>query len=121
MGLLLISLTVWVQLKIGKGTPLPIAPTQKLVVVGPYKYCRNPMILGAILYYSGISFYQHSFSTLFFTVLFFLSFVLYVKVIEEKEVIMRFGDEYLNYKDSTPFIIPKVKLKNETSNKCQYT
>jgi len=111
IGLLLIAWTVWTQLKIGKGGPLPIVPTQKLIVVGPYKYCRNPMMLGAILYYFGISFYQHSFSALFFTILFFLLFVLYVKVIEEKELAMRFGGVYLNYKETTPFIIPKVKVK----------
>ena len=28
---------------IGKGTPSPAAPTQKLVIIGPYKLCRNPV------------------------------------------------------------------------------
>ena len=30
----------------------------------------------------------------------------YLKIIEEKELQMRFGDEYIEYKKKTPFIIP---------------
>jgi protein-S-isoprenylcysteine O-methyltransferase Ste14 len=29
----------------GRGTPAPVAPTQKLVVGGLYRYVRNPMYL----------------------------------------------------------------------------
>ena len=41
------TLTQW---KIGGGTPAPNAPTQRLIIIGPYKYCRNPIEFGAILY-----------------------------------------------------------------------
>ena len=30
----------------------------------------------------------------------------YLKIIEEKELQMRFGDEYIEYKKKTPFMIP---------------
>jgi len=34
--------------------------------------------------------------------------VTYIKLIEEKELIERFGSEYLEYKQKTPFLIPRI-------------
>ncbi len=36
----------------------------------------------------------------------------YHKFIEEKELMLRFGDDYKNYKENTPFLIPKLKFNN---------
>jgi protein-S-isoprenylcysteine O-methyltransferase Ste14 len=33
----------------------------------------------------------------------------YVKLIEEKELEKRFGDDYTAYKRTTPFLIPRLK------------
>ncbi|MEE8398760.1 MAG: methyltransferase [Desulfobacterales bacterium] len=33
----------------GDGTPAPWDPPQKMVITGPYRYVRNPMITGVIL------------------------------------------------------------------------
>ena len=37
---------VWDFGRTGHGTPAPIAPPQRLVVVGFYRYVRNPMYVG---------------------------------------------------------------------------
>ena len=40
----------------GLGTPAPLAPTQKLVVTGPYRYVRNPMYVSILAIILGQAF-----------------------------------------------------------------
>ena len=107
-GLFFLIWATVTQLIIGGGTPAPSAPTQKLVIGGPYKYTRNPIELGALFYYFGIGIL---FGTLFHGIICMgLGFIigsLYHKFIEEKELLLRFGDDYMQYKDTTPFLIPR--------------
>ena len=112
-GLVLSGWATLSQLKIGKGSPVPIVPTQKLVVSGPYTYCRNPMALGTIIYYLGICIWLGSLSSLMLLGLFLFLFVAYVKLVEEKELEARFGKDYIEYKSTTPFIIPRLRRKKE--------
>ena len=109
LGLLLLAWTLLTQVRIGKGTPVPLAPTQKLIVTGPYKMCRNPMKLGALLYYFGIGLYFGSLGI--GLVMALIALVLgssYHKHVEENELAQRFGDEYEEYRAKTPFFIPKL-------------
>lgn len=93
---------------IGKGTPAPVSPTQNLVIVGPYRLCRNPIHLGAVLYYLGVGTLLESFTVgLLCFVLALVGGSLYHKFVEEKELLMRFGEEYKKYKEKTPFLIPR--------------
>jgi protein-S-isoprenylcysteine O-methyltransferase Ste14 len=39
--------------------------------------------------------------------------LIYIKLIEEKELEDRFGSEYLEYKRRTPFLIPRLWEKDE--------
>lgn len=98
--------TIIIQIRLASGTPFPMLPTKKLLIVGPFKYCRNPMTLGTILAYAGIAILIGSFSALAVVALFAAILVGYLKIIEEKELQMRFGSEYVKYKKKTPFIIP---------------
>ena len=103
VGLTFMVWAAWAQWSVGKGTPVPVVPTQKLVVVGPYRYCRNPMLLGLTLYYTGISLLANSPACLAFTALVAVVSVAFIKLVEERELEMRFGEEYLRYKERTPF------------------
>src|SRR4030095_4204573 len=47
-GLALFGSCVYLFWAFGKGTLAPWTPTQKLIIRGPYKYCRNPMISGVL-------------------------------------------------------------------------
>ena len=98
--------TIIAQIRYASGTPFPMIPTKKLLVIGPFKYCRNPMTLGTVMLYSGIVVMIGSYTALLFVVLLFLILLAYLKLVEEKELELRFGQEYLDYKKETPFIIP---------------
>ena len=107
-GLFLAGWSVWAQLKLGRGGPLPVAPTQRLVTTGPYALCRNPMVLGELLYLTGLGLLLASPSFLALTWLaFFPAVVAYLKLVEEKELEARFGEAYLAYKRQVPFLIPR--------------
>ena len=96
--------------KRGKGTLAPISKieTKKLVIRGPYKYVRNPMIIGVILMLLGESLILNSMSILIFAILFIIINVIYMPLSEEKGLIKRFGEEYLHYKENVRAWIPKI-------------
>ena len=108
------SLGFWsvnTQLTRGRGTPLPVMPTQELLTEGPFRYCRNPMTLGTILVYLGLCVWLGSLSALVIVLILAGALLSYIKFIEEKELEARFGQAYLEYKRSTPFILPRLRLR----------
>ncbi len=93
-----------------RGTPVPFNPPQKLVTTGLYGYIRNPMLLGLFLLLLGLGILFGSLSLIFiFTPLFIILNVLYVKAVEEKELEMKFGQKYREYKKRVPMFIPRLK------------
>jgi protein-S-isoprenylcysteine O-methyltransferase Ste14 len=108
-GLLFGLWSNYAQFTIGRGTPVPVMATQKLVVQPPYSYCRNPMALGAIVLYLGIAIWLGSLSALGLVLLPAICLLLYIKLIEEKEMELRFGADYIEYRRKTPFLIPRFR------------
>jgi protein-S-isoprenylcysteine O-methyltransferase Ste14 len=106
--------TIFAQIKLASGTPFPMLPTQKLIIIGPFKYCRNPMTLGTIVVYAGAAIWVGSYTAVFAVVLLALALLAYLKLVEEKELEMRFGEDYLAYKRNTPFILPVGFGKGKT-------
>jgi protein-S-isoprenylcysteine O-methyltransferase Ste14 len=113
-GLSLFVYTVLLFRRIGKGTLAPWTPTQKLVVYGPYRYCRNPMITGVFFILIGESLFFHSPSILIWSGVFFLINTTYFILKEEPDLHKRFGDEYLVYKRNVPRWIPKLTPYNHS-------
>lgn len=104
------SLAFWsmnAQLTRGRGTPLPVMPTQELLTEGPFRYCRNPMTLGTILAYLGMAIAVGTAAGAVLVLSLAGSLLVYLKRLEEGELAERFGDAYLAYKRKTPFIIPR--------------
>jgi len=98
--------SIYVQFTLGRGTPVPLMATQKLIVQPPYNYCRNPMALGAIVMYLGVAILFGSIGAVALVLLGTALLLTYIKRVEEKEMVLRFGQEYLEYKQRTPFLIP---------------
>lgn len=104
------SLGFWsveVQLDRGRGTPLPMMPTQELLTDGPFGSCRNPMTLGAILAYLGIAVAARTTAGMGLVLSLAAALLVYLRRLEERELAERFGDAYLRYRRDTPFIIPR--------------
>ena len=91
----------------GRGTPAPIAPTQKLVVEGLHRYVRNPMYLGVLLIVIGQAVLFHSRTLLCYAAFFWLATHFFVLYYEEPTLEQTFGEEYRNYKQRVPRWIPR--------------
>ncbi len=110
------TLIVWCLLKFWKvkGTPVPFNPPQTLVTSGPYAYVRNPMLSGIFFLLFGLGFALQSVFLIFvFTPLFIAVNVAEIKTIEEPELAIRLGQDYLEYKKKTPMFFPHLRHKRE--------
>ena len=108
LGAYFLPVSTKAQRVMGKGTPMPLKATQKLVIGKPYSYCRNPLYFGLINFFLGISILIGSASSLVMVFIFSTVILAYIKLIEEKELEKRYGVDYLEYKKSTPLLIPRL-------------
>jgi protein-S-isoprenylcysteine O-methyltransferase Ste14 len=65
------------------------------------------MALGAFGMYLGVAILFRSIGAVILVLLFASGLLIYIKRVEEKEMEIRFGQEYLAYKQQTPFLIPR--------------
>lgn len=110
LGYVLAVWCVMLFINTGKGTPLPFAYPRFLVVSGPYKFVRNPMVIGTVLFLFGSVFLFGSYGLLIYT--FCIVFVMRQFIlIEEKSLKERFGMDYILYFQKTPRWLPNLKDK----------
>ncbi|HEY1201037.1 MAG TPA: isoprenylcysteine carboxylmethyltransferase family protein [Niastella sp.] len=101
-GSALFVYTVFLFKTLGQGTLAPWEPTKKLIVEGPYRYCRNPMITGVFSMILGEGLMLYSANILAWAVAFFIINTLYFIFVEERSMMQRFGSDYLKYKKHVP-------------------
>jgi len=86
---------------LGRGTPAPFDPPQRLVIRGPYRFVRNPMYIGAGLAVVGAALFYQSFALLGYVGVLFLVTHLFVVAYEEPTLRRTFGRDYLAYCERT--------------------
>ena len=92
----------------GLGAPFAVALSRKLAVDWLYAWTRNPMVLATIAL--GLSlgiWFQSVLFVLWVLILFAPALLFLVKVYEERELEIRFGASYLEYKSRTPMLFPR--------------
>ena len=93
----------------GKGTPAPIDPPKELVVIGLYRYVRNPMYVAGLITLLGWILWSPSLPLILAFFLFLLATHLFVTLYEEPTLKKKFGAAYEEYLKQVPRWIPKFK------------
>jgi protein-S-isoprenylcysteine O-methyltransferase Ste14 len=93
----------------GDGTLAPWDPPRRLVVRGPYRYVRNPMISGVVLVLFGESMVLLSASHAAWAVLFVTVNLILIPLIEEPRLRHRFGTDYDAYCRNVPRLLPRLR------------
>jgi protein-S-isoprenylcysteine O-methyltransferase Ste14 len=86
----------------GVGTPAPVAPTERLVVGGLYRYVRNPMYLAVGATIVGQALILGQPVLLAYAAAFGLVVWMFVRGYEEPTLARRFGEEYGEYRRAVP-------------------
>jgi len=92
----------------GLGTPAPVAPPQKLVVTGLYRYVRNPIYIALVAVILGQALLFGDERLLWYGALLWLFFHVWVVVIEEPTLKQTFGAEYESFRNNVPRWIPRL-------------
>jgi len=108
IGLLLVVQTVMLLVRVGRGTLAPWDPTVRLVVRGPYRRVRNPMISGVLAILLGEAAVLGSPALLAWAGAFLLANALYLPLVEERSLLRRFGDDYARYRAHVPRWVPRA-------------
>ena len=96
----------------GLGTPAPVAPTERLVVTGAYRYVRNPMYVAVIAAIVGQALLLGQTVLLYYAALVALLVVSFVRLYEEPVLRRQFGAEYESYRRSVPGWFPRLRPWN---------
>jgi len=92
----------WALTFLGAGTPNPMVPTTQLVEAGPFRRSRNPLMLGGWLFGAGLALLLRSASLMILIALIVIAGSVYVRRVEEPQMLARFGDSWKRYASRTP-------------------
>ena len=107
IGLLLFAASLRQFIVRGRGTLAPWDPPTRLVIDGPYRYVRNPMISGVAFILLGEALLLRSWPHATWTAIFVAINSIYIPLLEEPPLAALFGDAYREYCRHVHRIIPR--------------
>jgi len=119
VGLVLSVWTVRLFMKVGGGTPAPWDPPKRLVVRGPYRHVRNPMITGVLFLLFAEAILLQSWAIAVWMMVFFIGNAVYFPLGEERGMEKRFGNQYRDYKEHVPRWMPRLSPWSQESDEEQ--
>ena len=98
----------WAMKTLGKyyNAHIMVGEHHELIKSGPYKYVRHPAYSARFLSIIGITLMLNAFYTLIVALVVDLAFISIRIRLEERELMGKFGEQYLAYKKQTWAIIP---------------
>jgi protein-S-isoprenylcysteine O-methyltransferase Ste14 len=115
-GVVLVLVIFNLALK-GLGAPFAIALTRVVATDWLYAWTRNPMVLSAFAFLLGLGLWLKSnLFVLWLLIVLSPAIFIFLRVYEERELEIRFGDAYLAYKAETPMLWPGRPSKGSTSS-----
>lgn len=109
VGLILFSASLRNFATEGEGTLAPWDPPRRLVVRGPYRFVRNPMISGVVLVLFGEALVLLSRPHFGWALVFLGVNFVYIPLLEEPGLRHRFGNSYVEYCRHVPRLIPRLR------------
>lgn len=109
---ILLGLTVVNLALRGWGAPFFIVLSRRLAADWMYAWTRNPMVFAVIVFLVCLgAWFQSALFMLWVLLVFAPALLTFVKLYEERELELRFGVPYLEYKARTPMLFPRPPQK----------
>ena len=109
IGLTLFAWSLYNFARRGRGTLAPWDPPRALVVRGPYRFVRNPMISGMIFVVWGEALILRSMPHALWAAAFIGINALYIPLVEEPSLERRFGGPYREYMRHVRRFVPRLR------------
>jgi protein-S-isoprenylcysteine O-methyltransferase Ste14 len=93
----------------GAGTPAPVAPTERLVVGGLYRYVRNPMYVAVVAAVLGQAALLAQPVLLWYGLVAAAAMVAFARWYEEPALARQFGAQYAEYRRNVPGWLPRLR------------
>jgi protein-S-isoprenylcysteine O-methyltransferase Ste14 len=105
-----VILTVWTRRCLGAffSTTLGVKRDHQVIKTGPYRWVRHPMYSSLLLVILGGALVYNSGAVVVLLALPFTTFFYWQSAVEERLLVKRLGEAYLQYRASTGRLVPRV-------------